>query len=398
MSAPSNIYRVIFDIHGSSLIKLLLIILAFIFLSAGQMRAQDSLRFSGQLSSWLNINPAAKLPLWINGRYIPQADLKFKGKSDGLFDSEVSVNLYGNAAFHPFDSAYVSGKVKPYRAWIRYSSDQFEIRLGLQKINFGSASILRPLMWFDQIDPRDPLQLTDGVWALLGRYYFLSNVNIWVWGLYGNNKPRGWEPVPVNKKIPEFGGRIQIPVPGGEAAFSYHHRVADNRGMTIFDKFYDKIPEDRFGIDAKWDLNAGLWIESSWTRKWKNIGTLTNEELFNAGIDYTFGVGNGLYMAYEQLIVSTGTNPFEFRNNSLFSLVTANYPVGLFDRFTGIVYFNWTTNKIYNFLSWQRQYDRITIYLMGYLNPETVILPASSFGNTDLFSGKGIQLMFVFNH
>ena len=34
-----------------------------------------------------------------------------------------------------------------------------------------------------------------------------------------------------NKNIPEFGGRIQIPVPRGEAAFSYHHRTADNRGM-----------------------------------------------------------------------------------------------------------------------------------------------------------------------
>ena len=69
---------------------------------------------------------------------------------------------------------------------MRYSSDQFELRLGLQKINFGSASMLRPLMWFDQMDPRDPLHLTDGVWGLLARYYFLNNANIWLWGLYGN--------------------------------------------------------------------------------------------------------------------------------------------------------------------------------------------------------------------
>jgi hypothetical protein len=371
--------------------------LLFLLPAFNTIVAQDSLKFSGQLSSWLNINPGNKLPAWFNVRYIPQLNLSARGKKDRLFDSELSLNLYGNAAFHPFDSAHFDGRVKPYRAWVRYSTDQLELRLGLQKINFGSASILRPLMWFDQLDPRDPLHLTDGVWAMLGRYYFLNNVNIWFWGLYGNNKPMGWEIVPVNKKYPEFGGRIQAPVPGGEAAISYHHRVADNSGMTIFDNTYDRIPEDKFGFDAKWDLKVGLWIEGSWTKKWKNIGNFTNEEIIDAGLDYTFRLGNGLYAAFEQLLVSTDTRPFEFGNRTLFSLATVNYPLGLFDRLSGIVFFNWSVNKMYNFVSWQRQYDKITFYIMGYWNPDTFILPSSS-GNNDLFAGKGIQFMFVFNH
>ena len=64
---------------------------------------------------------------------------------------------------------------------------------GLQKINFGSAVLLRPLMWFDSLDPRDPLQLTDGVYAVLLRYYFPNNANLWAWALYGNDSPKGWE-------------------------------------------------------------------------------------------------------------------------------------------------------------------------------------------------------------
>jgi hypothetical protein len=72
-----------------------------------------------------------------------------------------------------FNSFSSNGDIKPYRLWARYSTSQLEIRAGLQKINFGSANILRPLMWFDQMDPRDPLQLTDGVWGILGRYYTL---------------------------------------------------------------------------------------------------------------------------------------------------------------------------------------------------------------------------------
>ena len=30
----------------------------------------------------------------------------------------------------------------------------------------------------EDIDPRDPLQLTNGVWGLLGRYYFMNNANL----------------------------------------------------------------------------------------------------------------------------------------------------------------------------------------------------------------------------
>jgi hypothetical protein len=361
------------------------------------LRAQDSLHFKGQLSPWINVNFDNKLPLFAGGNYIPQINYSHRISENKLFDTELSANIYGSVGFHPFDSARADGKIKPYRAWIRYSSDQFELRLGLQKINFGSASLLRPLMWFDQMDPRDPLHLTDGVWGLLARYYFLNNANLWLWGLYGNHDPRAWEIIPTNKRIPEFGGRLQVPVPGGEAAISYHHRTADNRGMIIFNDQLDKIPEDRFGFDARWDLEVGIWIEGSWTRKRMNLGTLTNQEILNAGVDYTFGLGNGLYVAYEHLLLSYDQKAFDFANRTSFSLLTANYPVGQFDKLSAIVYFNWTNKTIYNFVSWQKQFDNIMLYIMGYWNPVYYQLPAQS-GTTNLYSGKGIQLMLVFNH
>ncbi|MGB8490409.1 MAG: hypothetical protein WCE64_05075, partial [Bacteroidales bacterium] len=143
--------------------------------------AQDSISFSGQLSSWLNYNHGNALPVHIGGCYIPQFDFAHSLKNDRKIDFEASANIYGSAGFHPFDSSGFDGQIKPYRLWARYSTDQLEIRAGLQKLNFGSASILRPLMWFDKIDPRDPLKLTDGVWGILGRYYFLNNADIWLW-------------------------------------------------------------------------------------------------------------------------------------------------------------------------------------------------------------------------
>lgn len=140
--------------------------------------------------------------------------------------------------------------------------------MGLQKIDFGSATILRPLQWFNQIDPRDPLQLTNGVYGIMGRYTFLNNANIRIWGLYGNEKARGFDVVPTNNSIPEFGGRIQHPVPKGELAFSYHHRSANTKTLGHVSAL-NKIPENRIGLDGKWDLGIGLWFEGVYIHKEK---------------------------------------------------------------------------------------------------------------------------------
>ncbi len=187
------------------------------------LRAQDTLTFRGQLSAWGALNGDNELPVWLGGRYISQANYEVKaGRS--LLDAEASLNLGGSLGMSPFDTITSEGKLKPYRAWVRFSGRQFEARVGLQKINFGSASMLRPLMWFDQLDPRDPLQLTDGVWGFLGRVYFLNNANIWVWGLSGNKGLKTWEQGTTSHQIPESGGRLQLPALSGEAALTYHFR------------------------------------------------------------------------------------------------------------------------------------------------------------------------------
>jgi len=387
------------QLHHTSMkgIKQVSILFLMLILFPAISSSQDSIRFSGQLSSWINTGTGGDLPLYGGARYIPQINNRIPVVNAGLLDIEFSANIFGNAGLHPFDTISASGKIKPYRVWIRYSTDQLEIRLGLQKLNFGSASKLRPLMWFDQIDPRDPLQLTDGVWGLLGRYYFLNNTNIWLWGLYGNNETRGWETVPVNKKIPEFGGRLQIPVPGGEAAITYHHRVADSRNPGVILPSLENIPENKFGFDAKWDLLTGIWVEGSLTNKRKNLGILTNQIVLNAGVDYTFGAGNGLYVAYEHLLMTNDERPFRFDNKVTFSMLSANYPVGLFNKIGAIFYYNWTAKDLYSFASWQLPYDNFIIYLIGYINPEHYYLPSQTV-SSNMFTGKGIQIMLVFNH
>jgi hypothetical protein len=359
--------------------------------------AQDSLSFKGQASAWILYNGGNELPVYLGGRYIPQLNYNLDLKHDHILDFEASLNLNGHAGFNFSDSLKTYGQMKPYRLWGRYSTRQLEVRVGLQKINFGSASLLRPLMWFDQVDPRDPLKLTDGVWGALGRYYFLNNANIWLWILYGNSKPKGWEFSGTNSNYPELGGRIQLPVPGGEAGLSYHHRIADTRNLIDPVLQYSEAPENRIGFDIKLDMVAGLWLEGSWVSNKKDLGMLTNQETFNAGLDYTFGIGNGLYLIFEQLFASYDDEAFSFRNTNSFSLLSLSYPVGLFDNLSAIVYYDWKNKTIYNFLNWQKQFNRITLYLMGYWNPEDYKIPTQG-SDENLYAGKGIQIMLVLNH
>jgi hypothetical protein len=359
--------------------------------------AQDSTVFKGQASVWMNYNGANDLPVYAGGRYIPQVNSTLRLRNDHKIDFEASANINGSIGFNPFDTLNASGKIKPYRIWARYSSRQFEVRAGLQKLNFGSASLLRPLMWFDQLDPRDPLKLTDGVWGILGRYYFLNNANIWLWGLYGNSKPRGWEPSGTNKNYPEEGGRIQLPVPKGEIAFTYHHRIADTRNLPGLMTGFVKVPEDKLGFDMKLDLLVGFWLEGSWTKKNKDLGIFTNQEIINAGIDYTFGLGNGLYVIYEQLVAANDQKPFLFQNSASFSLLSLSYPIGISDNISGIVYYDWKNKNSYNFINWQKQFKSLTLYLMGYWNPKNYNIPAQGEGQ-NLFAGRGVQIMLVYNH
>ncbi|MEE4285568.1 MAG: hypothetical protein V2I31_05450, partial [Mariniphaga sp.] len=117
-------------------------------------KTETNLSFKGQLSAWQNINPGIAYPSNTGGRYIPQFNFNINPEGESLIDFEASANIYGSMALDPFDASEFDGKIKPYRIWARYSTHQLELRAGLQKINFGSASLLRPLMWFDQVDPR----------------------------------------------------------------------------------------------------------------------------------------------------------------------------------------------------------------------------------------------------
>ena len=118
--------------------------------------------FRGQLSGWVNtMNHQNSWDFGSGVLYIPQVDLYHNLTDESFLNSELSLKGYFSTDFEQSNH-----NLDFYRFNLRYATNQSETQIGLQKISFGPAMLLRSLMWFDQVDVRDPLRLTNGVYAL----------------------------------------------------------------------------------------------------------------------------------------------------------------------------------------------------------------------------------------
>ena len=80
-----------------------------------------------------------------------------------------------------------------------------------------------------------------------------------------------------------------------------------------------------------------------------------------------------------------------------FSAVSLNYPLGVIDNLTVMIYYGWENHDWYRFMNWQRTYDNWSLYFIGFWNPDSFQVYQNPEENRS-FAGKGIQVMVVFNH
>ena len=359
------------------------------------MAQNDSTKitFNGQITAWGVGQFSSPMPIQLGARFVPTLLGNFS-----KFNFEASLNINGTANFTGLNYDTIMGQFKPYRIWARYSGKNWELRGGLQKINFGSAKLFRPLMWFDGMDVRDPLQLTDGVYGVLAKYYFENNANLWAWGLIGNKNRKGWEFFGTEQWKPEVGGRVELPLATGEIALSTNYRKvhAINLVSSRWND-YSLLNESRIGLDGKWDVGVGLWFESSTTiTQQNNIMVPRFQDMWNVGMDYTLPVGSGLGVTVEYLRYHGG-NKF-FVEGNLVNLIGTmfNYPLSILDNVSAMVFYVPGAKLMYNYVSWSRMYDNWSLYAIGFWNPTTPLSISPTQGS-NLFAGKGVQLMVNYN-
>ncbi|VBB45738.1 conserved exported hypothetical protein [uncultured Paludibacter sp.] len=361
-------------------------------------KEKSHLAFNGQVTAWSVFQFTKPMNTQIGGRFVPVLTGNWKLSEKTKLDFEASLHLNGTMNLSGTDYDTATYVFKPYRLWARYFGENWEIRGGLQQINFGSARMFRPLMWFDGMDPRDPLKLTDGVYGVLGKYFFENNANIWFWTLLGNKNRKGFELLGSATWVPEIGGRAEMPIGPGEIAVSTHFRKADIHSLisSVPEKTY--INESRIGLDGKWDVGIGLWFESSISMFEKSEYPISIfNDMWNLGADYTIPVGSGLGVTFEYFRYHIGTKIW--KEGEAFNLLGSmfTYPVSLIDNASAMFFYVNEAKGWFNYLSYKRTYDNWDIYLIGFWNPEINLPLGGNMSGKNLFSGKGLQLMVNYN-
>ena len=197
-----------------------------------------------------------------------------------------------------------------------------------------------------------------------------------------------------------------MPIWSGEAGVTYHHRSAD-AGMfqgTAIPTQSSRVPENRVALDGKWDLGIGVWFEGALIHDQTNIPGMKYQRQWTLGADHTFDIGNGLNALTEYFGSDNPDAPFANADGLRISALSLNYPLGLIDRVSCILYRDWSNHEWYRLITWQRTYDNWMFYLLGFWNPKDIGLYQIQATNTSAqsipnpFAGTGIQLMLVFNH
>ncbi|MDD2228173.1 MAG: hypothetical protein PHY48_02030 [Candidatus Cloacimonetes bacterium] len=244
---------------------------------------------------------------------------------------------------------------KLYRAWIRLSAKQTDLRIGLQRLNLGSASIIRPLKWFDKLNPIDVLQNTDGVQAALIKSYFSNNSTLWAWAILADGKLKGYETVPTKDDDIELGGRYQLPFLSGEAAISANHRRLTGKIDN------NDIYENRVGFDMRVDSFAGLWVENSLSNKNDMSPEWALQSML--GTDYTFDIGSGLYAVLETGINHSSNSLNKLQIEDTQSALMLNYPLGLLDTVIYLSSVEWEAENYTQSCVFRRSYDSLVLEL-----------------------------------
>ncbi|MEA3475216.1 MAG: hypothetical protein U9R23_02035 [Candidatus Cloacimonadota bacterium] len=353
-----------------------------LILLCSQIQA-EVFKFKNDFWSWATIfDESSSQKYHLGVQYKPTISLNMIQKEKFGIDFETIANF--SFEYRKNDSISFEDKdAEIYRGWMRYSTNQLEARIGLQKINFGPAQLLRSLKWFDTIDPRNPQEETEAVRAALFRYYFLNNANVWFWGIYAKDELKGLEKLTSKENSLEFGGRIQYPFEFCEAALSYHHRELE----------VDNTFENRFGFDARWDFEIGLWIEAVASKYSKNEFTPNWEKFLTIGADYSIPFGNGLCILCEHFIYSNSSKVLKSNYETNSTAISLNYPIGLLDNISTILIYDWKNRNFYRYLSYQLNFDYWSIYLNLFWNPEISNLSA----NQTSMDGKSVQVMVVYN-
>ncbi len=181
-------------------------------------------------------------------------------------------------------------------------------------------------------------------------------------------------------------------------ALSYHYRKTDLSSVFHVPTADHWIrPEHRIAFDTKVDVGVGLWLESSLTMLEMPTDSLQYTKMTTLGTDYTFPIGNGLGFVAEIMHVGSGKQLLNSDVNSVLFAGMLNYSVGISDSFSAISFIDFANKNWYQFISWQRTYNKLSFNVMLFRNPKNTTAQSLAFQGSKMMGGSGIQFLLNYN-
>ncbi len=303
--------------------------------------------------------------------YIPIFSAYYELSQDRMIDLEWA---------YLFGRSYIGDSLqehheKAYRGWLRYLTQGIDARLGLQKVSFGPSRLLRPLAWFDTIDPEDPKDQTVGVEAFRLRVFPPNSLVLWSWIMKGKSDTLS------------YGGRAEISTHIGEWGFTFHQDPIKTSQLIGQYPYQVMIagPHARVGVDYRYDGLLGFWFEGAgFIAEKQNKFNKIRYTLMTLGGDYTLPISTGLLIMSETLLSREWSNQEDASSNQNFSTFMASLSLGMFHKVILISNLDWNKNHTYNYLRWSTTFDSFSINCMVSINPQTI--------------DNSFKLMFIYNH
>lgn len=317
--------------------------------------------------------------------YIPTISFYQHLNDERLLDMEWAYRL--NRVYSGED--LLASAEKPYRGWIRYSTQRVEARLGLQKIAFGPAQFLRPTSWFDTLDLRDPTGQTDGVEAFRLRLFPVSSLALWSWF--------------INSELDtlSYGGRAELSVASGDWGVTLHQDPTNSPQQVGLFPVIMPGPHNRFALDYRYDGFIGFWFEGAALVSDKSdFPGFSRYTMATFGGDFTLPLGNGVLLMTETMSIRGTSSKTSENDDQSYSIFMASMPVGLLHQLMAVTQIDWKSERAYYYFRWGVTYDYFSINFLFSVSPKRVdydlpgtYLPASLAG-----FGNVLNLMLIYNH
>ena len=201
--------------------------------------------------------------------------LKFSASPSEKTNFELALNLFAERAMNCPTTEQLTSRLDVDRAYLKLYFSKFDLTLGKQRIAWGNGLLWNPTDVYNEIDPFDPKGEREGVSALHA-YIPLSNTA-------------------SIATVLAFGDTVddaRVSMKASAVPFGIDCAVSVTKDAT---------KQWIYGLDLKGELKVGYWLEGAYFRA-------TDDDFYKVecGLDYTFGFGNGIYLALEFFHDSSG--------------------------------------------------------------------------------------------